>query len=213
MIRRRTGYIYKSHTVNRTDHVLKARTNHGLHIAQVSGTYGRETADTLVENCGNTLILRCSASERGGTSEFASKLIGQREVLHTTESRSRSPREWLSTLTTSQQVRIEPAVMASEVEQLPDLRGFLKLASASDWKRVRLTPIQYPSVAHRRGSEPASTSTLSAGAVVPSNGDTAITDPPAQAGQTVCERTSAEPEAPIPVKSVGTPLGGAELPH
>lgn len=31
MIRRRTGYIYKSRTVNRTDHVLKARTNHGLH--------------------------------------------------------------------------------------------------------------------------------------------------------------------------------------
>lgn len=35
-------------------------------IAQVSGTYGREVADTVVENCGNTLILRCSASERGG---------------------------------------------------------------------------------------------------------------------------------------------------
>jgi hypothetical protein len=125
-------------------------------IAQVSGTYGREAADTLVENCGNTLILRCSASERGGTSEFASKLIGQREVLHTTQSRSTRPNEWLPTLTTSQQVRIEPAVMASEIEQLPDLHGFLKLASAWDWKRVRLTRRDYASVARQRRAEPAS---------------------------------------------------------
>jgi hypothetical protein len=125
-------------------------------IAQVSGTYGREAADTLVENCGNTLILRCSASERGGTSEFASKLIGQREVLHTTESRSRKPTEWLPTSTSSQQVRIEPAVMASEIEQLPDLHGFLKLASAWDWKRVRLTRRDYSSGAPQRRAEPAS---------------------------------------------------------
>jgi hypothetical protein len=38
-------------------------------------------AQTIVENCGNTLILRCSASERGGTAEFASRLIGQREII------------------------------------------------------------------------------------------------------------------------------------
>src|SRR6202041_2599755 len=63
-------------------------------IAQVSGTYGKGTAETIVENCGNTLILRCSASEHGGTSEFASKLIGQREVMHTTVSKTRRSNEW-----------------------------------------------------------------------------------------------------------------------
>ena len=35
----------------------------------------------IVENCGNTLILRCSGSEQGGTSQFASRLIGEREVI------------------------------------------------------------------------------------------------------------------------------------
>src|SRR6185312_11768982 len=50
-------------------------------IAQVSSTYGKGEAQTLVENCGNSLILRCSASEHGGTSQFASRLIGQREVV------------------------------------------------------------------------------------------------------------------------------------
>ncbi len=49
-------------------------------IAQVSSTYGQGDAHTIVENCGNTLILRCSASEGGGTARFASQLIGEREV-------------------------------------------------------------------------------------------------------------------------------------
>ncbi len=58
-------------------------------IAQVSSTYGHGDAHTIVENCGNTLILRCSASEGGGTARFASQLIGDREVLRSTVSRSR----------------------------------------------------------------------------------------------------------------------------
>jgi type IV secretory pathway TraG/TraD family ATPase VirD4 len=108
-------------------------------IAQVSGLYGRGTAETIVENCGNTLILRCSASERGGTSEFASKLIGQREVLHTTVSTTRRSGEWSSATSKSEQLRIEPAVMASEIERLPDLTGFLKIASVPDWQVAKLT--------------------------------------------------------------------------
>jgi type IV secretory pathway TraG/TraD family ATPase VirD4 len=109
-------------------------------IAQVSGLYGKGTAETIVENCGNTLILRCSASERGGTSEFASKLIGQREVLHTTVSTTRRSGEWLSATTSkSEQLRIEPAVMASEIERLPDLTGYLKIASVPDWRVATLT--------------------------------------------------------------------------
>ncbi len=107
-------------------------------IAQVSGLYGKGGAETIVENCGNTLILRCSASERGGTSEFASKLIGQREVLHTTVSTTRRSGEWRSATSKSEQLRIEPAVMASEVERLPDLAGFLKIASMPDWRVVTL---------------------------------------------------------------------------
>jgi type IV secretory pathway TraG/TraD family ATPase VirD4 len=115
-------------------------------IAQVSGTYGKAAADTIVENCGNTLILRCSASERGGTSEFASKLIGQREVLHTTRSKSHRPMEWFASITESEHLKIEPAIMASEIERLPDLGGFLKLASIPDWMRVKLKFARYPSV-------------------------------------------------------------------
>jgi hypothetical protein len=107
-------------------------------IAQVSGLYGKGTAETIVENCANTLILRCSASEHGGTSEFASKLIGQREVVHTSVSKTRRPGEWRATVSKGEQLRIEPAVMASEIERLPDLAGFLKIASAPDWQTATL---------------------------------------------------------------------------
>jgi hypothetical protein len=49
-------------------------------IAQVRATHGYAEARTIVENCGNMMILRCSASEGGGTARFASQLNGEREV-------------------------------------------------------------------------------------------------------------------------------------
>ena len=109
-------------------------------IAQVSSTYGSGEAQTIVENCGNTLILRCSGSDHGGTANFASRLIGQREILRVSRSRSRRPTELLASTTLSEHVGIEPAVMDSQIEQLPDLSGYLKFASAAQWRRVTLSP-------------------------------------------------------------------------
>ncbi len=111
-------------------------------IAQVSSTYGQGEAHTIVENCGNTLILRCSASEGGGTARFASQLIGEREVMHTTVSKSRRATELVGSVTHSEHRSLEPAVLPSEVEQLPDLAGYLKFASDPQWQRVRLDAIQ-----------------------------------------------------------------------
>ena len=107
-------------------------------IAQVSSTYGHGDAHTIVENCGNTLILRCSASEGGGTARFASQLIGEREVLRTSVSRSRRLSELTGSISHSEHLHVEPAVLPSQIEQLPDLTGYLKLASDPTWERVRL---------------------------------------------------------------------------
>ena len=110
-------------------------------IAQVRGTYGDSAAQTIVENCGNTVILRCSASERGGTAEFASRLIGQRETTRQQFSHSH-PRKLFGflhqTRTVTDQVTTESAVLPSEIEQLPDLSGFLKMASQPQWYRINL---------------------------------------------------------------------------
>ncbi|MGH8226500.1 MAG: type IV secretion system DNA-binding domain-containing protein [Steroidobacteraceae bacterium] len=111
-------------------------------IAQVRGTYGDAEAQTLVENCGNTLILRCSASERGGTAEFASRLIGEREIIRPQITVSRPMRlggSLLAQRTLSREHVVEDAVLASEIEQLPDLTGLLKLASQPEWRRITLS--------------------------------------------------------------------------
>jgi type IV secretory pathway TraG/TraD family ATPase VirD4 len=111
-------------------------------IAQVSGTYGAPEAQTIVENCGNTLILRCAGSENGGTSQFASKLIGDREVVRRQTSHGRdregvfSGRGARRSKNISEQHVTEAAVMPSQIEQLPDLCGYLKCASSPAWLKV-----------------------------------------------------------------------------
>jgi len=105
---------------------------------------GMAMANRIVENCGNTLILRCSSSEGGGTSHFASRLIGEREILRRQVTRGRD-REGLfagrnsrqSTQVSEQHVT-EMALLPSELEQLPDLTGYLKLSSARAWARVSI---------------------------------------------------------------------------
>jgi type IV secretory pathway TraG/TraD family ATPase VirD4 len=112
-------------------------------IAQVSSTYGSGEAQTIVENCGNTLILRCAGSEHGGTSQFASRLIGEREVIRRQTSRGRDRESFFAargarrSTSVSDQHVTEMAVLASQIEQLPDLTGYLKTASSTDWLRVR----------------------------------------------------------------------------
>ncbi|MGC1522488.1 MAG: type IV secretion system DNA-binding domain-containing protein [Steroidobacteraceae bacterium] len=122
-------------------------------IAQVSSTYGHGNAHTIVENCGNTLILRCSASEGGGTARFASQLIGEREVMHTTVSKSRRRTELWGSVTHSQHLSLEAAVLPSQVEQLPDLEGYLKYASDPVWQKVCLDARQAWNE-HRAQSQP-----------------------------------------------------------
>jgi type IV secretory pathway TraG/TraD family ATPase VirD4 len=113
-------------------------------IAQVSSTYGAGEAQTIVENCGNTLILRCSSGENGGTAHFASRLIGEREIVRQQTSRGRdrealfAARGFRSSTHISEQHVTEVAVMPSELEQLPDLTGYLKTASSRAWIRVAL---------------------------------------------------------------------------
>jgi hypothetical protein len=62
---------------------------------------------------------------------------------HTSRARDR---EWLPTraarrsTSVSEQQVTEAAVLPAELEQLPDLSGYLKTASAPFWLRVRFAP-------------------------------------------------------------------------
>jgi type IV secretory pathway TraG/TraD family ATPase VirD4 len=114
-------------------------------IGQVSAIYGHGEAQTIVENCGNSAIFRCSASEGGGTSSFASKLIGEREIIRHHVSRTDHPGKWLATRTKGEQYVTESAVLASEIEQLADGVGFIKFASQPEWIKV-----QFPDFAQKK---------------------------------------------------------------
>ncbi len=111
-------------------------------IILVMALGGMAMANRIVENCGNTLILRCAGSEHGGTSQFASRLIGEREVIRRQTSRGRDRESFFAargarrSTSVSDQHVTEMAVLASQIEQLPDLTGYLKTASCSDWLRV-----------------------------------------------------------------------------
>ena len=84
--------------------------------------------------------MRCSASEGGGTAQFASALIGEREIIWQTVSTNTEAHRVLSDTVRGYnygaQHRLEDAVMASEIEALPDRQGFVKFASGAAWDKV-----------------------------------------------------------------------------
>lgn len=119
-------------------------------IAQVSATYGEGDARTIVENCGNSLILRCSASEGGGTARFASTLIGEREIVRETLSFTRSTPGMMGngsggrSVSETEQHQVEQAVLPAQVEALGDREGFVKFASHPAWMLVKFPVYEVP---------------------------------------------------------------------
>lgn len=113
-------------------------------FAQVKAVYG-EGAHTIIENCGNLLLLRAGASDGGGTAKLASDLIGDREVERDDVSRSRTRGRFTSRSMSMQTKRsIEDAALASEIMQLGNREGYLKRATNPRWAKVR-----FPFVAYR----------------------------------------------------------------
>ncbi len=106
-------------------------------FAQVKQVYG-EGAQTIIENCGNLLLLRSGASEDGGTAKLASELIGGREIERDDISRSRTRGRYTTRSTSMQTKRsVEDVALASEITQLKNMEGFVKRATCGGWVRVR----------------------------------------------------------------------------
>ena len=124
--------------------------------------YGHGFAGAVIENASNTLILRCSDSgERsGGTAQFASQLIGQREVMRTTASTSETQGSSLqhglriSPGTSKSKVSgtntspvVEPAVLPAQIEGLENLKGYCHSHGMPFWSRCTLPLYQGEQVA------------------------------------------------------------------
>ncbi len=97
-------------------------------IAQLRTTYGRDEAQTLLSCMTTKLVL---AAGDGETAEYMEKELGKQEVRRPEVSTGTSQRvgELASTSENrSDRVVEQSAVMASEIQGLPNLHGFLKLA-------------------------------------------------------------------------------------
>jgi len=110
-------------------------------IAQVRAVNGDAEAQTIVEQFGTQLVLRCGASEGGGTADFASDLLGEREIerIETSTSHSRGQG---GPSTTSYRRQLERAVLPSQITQLPDLSGYLKISGRTEWLKLAYEPIK-----------------------------------------------------------------------
>ncbi|QKS01865.1 type IV secretion system DNA-binding domain-containing protein [Sphingomonas sp. CL5.1] len=113
-------------------------------FAQVKAVYG-EAANTIIENCGNLLLLRCGASDGGGTARLAAELIGEHEIERDEVSRSRTQGRFTSrSMSTQPRRAVEDTVLASEIMQLANNQGYAKRATSPRWVRVSFPLVKNP---------------------------------------------------------------------
>ena len=89
------------------------------------------------------MILRDSEAENVGAVWFVSGLMGERDIVRPTVSRTRKGGFFAEpghSVSRSEQHVTESAVLPAEVEQLPDLSGYLKFTSHAAWLKIRLSP-------------------------------------------------------------------------
>lgn len=96
-------------------------------IAQLRTTYGKDEAQTLLSCMGTKLVLRAGDNETG---KYFENELGEQEIERKETSSSTSTRLGdmpSNSENTSQRRTQQMAVLASEIQGLPDLQGYLKL--------------------------------------------------------------------------------------
>lgn len=113
-------------------------------VAQLREIYGFETAQTIISMCQNKLTLRVPDFQ---TAEYISNDLGSQEILEHDENisfGSDSNRDGV-TITTRRNDR--KLVTPSEIQGLPDLQGYLRLAGRNEIMSVRLKYRKFATVA------------------------------------------------------------------
>lgn len=103
-------------------------------ISQLRDRYGDNGAQTILSCLSTWLVLRCSDAD---TAEYMSRYIGEAEVLRTQQGSSSN--DTGDTRTSSEQRLTKRVVLASEVQQFPNLNGLLKIPGGYPVCKVALT--------------------------------------------------------------------------
>ncbi len=98
--------------------------------AQITKIYGKEDTRIILQGTKTKLILNCADPQ---TAETMANIIGKQEFIYTAKNRSHSHQTGRNgngrTVTLNEQLRESYAVMPSQLQDLPKLRGYLKIAS------------------------------------------------------------------------------------
>jgi len=123
---------------------------------QFSAHYGQGFEAAIKENAKTRVIMNVSAGDDHSTAEFASRLIGQRQVRRFTASTSATASHGTARggdtsnraagASTQEHRPIEPLVLPSELEQLAKGEAYLRISGEAAWMRLRSPKIELPMI-------------------------------------------------------------------
>lgn len=95
--------------------------------AQITKIYGQEDTRIILQGTKTKLVLNCADPQ---TAETMAKIIGKQESVHVMSNRSRTNHRGGQnrTMSENEQIKESFAVLPAELQDLPDLRGYLKIA-------------------------------------------------------------------------------------
>ena len=102
-------------------------------ISQLRDRYGDNGAQTILSCLSTWLVLRCSDAD---TAEYMSRYIGEAEVLRVQQGSSSN--DTGDTKTSSEQRLTKRVVLASEIQQFPNLTGLLKVPGGIPVCKIKL---------------------------------------------------------------------------
>lgn len=109
-------------------------------VSQLYECYGRDVANTLLSNLGTQVILRLPDAE---TAEWASRTFGDEQIREEHISTSTN-HQFENSTSNSFQIRQQRVVLASEIQQLPDLTGLLNIVGDIPPCVIQIPPINPP---------------------------------------------------------------------
>lgn len=114
-------------------------------ISQLKDKYGEHQAQSIMSCLGTWLVLRCADTD---TADYMSRFLGEQTIVRHTGGSSEGQGGGSKSL--SEQVTTQRTVLASELQELPPLHGFMRVAGGYPICAVEL------SVAHsRKATKPA----------------------------------------------------------
>lgn len=113
-------------------------------VSELREIYGRNTAETISGNCNTRLVL---GTPDMATAQFCADSLGRSQTVHMSRSLSFGASEVRDGVAISERENIGNVVLPSEVMELPQLHGFLRMGGGFPVARIELETRDWPKIA------------------------------------------------------------------